>query len=345
MGMYRRVAILAVAATAVAALLPLLAAASSSRVASGPTPGANILVGVSCPSLGQCTAVDQAEREVTFQPHSTAHTWRHRLFPPLHGSLAVSCPSTSLCAGVSGQIFLTFRPRSGRILRRWRIRHTMADAVTCVSASQCTAVGSNGRQVTFNPRTGRTTSNSQVATLQGGQWLHAVACPSRAQCTAIFHDSTGDLPGYEVTFDPISGTANAAGVALVGANSLQGLSCASTSQCTVIAYLGREATFDPRSAQPNAAGPVQTPLTGGVGAVSCPSLDQCSATERPGFVVTFDPTTGVANAAGLLRFRTGKNGTFIDCPTANQCTTVGSDGREATFNPSSGVGTVHWIDH
>ena len=246
---------------------------------------------------------------------------------------------------MSGQIFLAFRPKSGRILRRWRVRLTKADAVTCVSGSQCTAVGSNGREVTFNPSTGRTTANSQVATVpQSDRLLHAVACPSRTQCTATFHDSTGLLPGYEVTFNPISGNANAAGVALVGGVSLRWVSCPSTSQCTVVDDRGREVTFDPRTAQPNAPGQVEFPHTS-FEAVSCPSLDQCSASEPPGFELTFDPTTGTANATGVQHFRTGKNDTLIDCPTANQCTTVGSDGREATFNPSSGVGTVHWIDH
>jgi hypothetical protein len=231
------------------------------------------------------------------------------------------------------------------MVRRWRIRLTKADAVTCVSVRQCTAVGSDGREVTFNPNTGGTTSNSQVETVpQSDRLLYVVACPSRTQCTAIFRDSTGLLQGYEVTFDPISGTANAAGVALVGGESLRGLSCASTSQCTVVDPFGREVTFDPRTAQPNAAGQVAFPHAS-FEAVSCPSLDQCTATEPPGFELTFDPATGTANDAGLLHFRTGKNGTLIDCPSANQCTAVGSDGREATFNPSSGVGTVHLIDH
>jgi hypothetical protein len=206
-------------------------------------------------------------------------------------------------------------------------------------------VGSDGREVTFNPRTGRTILNSQVTTVpQGDRLLHVVSCPSRTQCTAIFRDSTGLLPGYEVTFDPISGTANAAGVAVVGGDSLKGISCASTSQCTVVDPLGREDTFDPRTAQPNATGQVGFPHTS-FEAVSCPSVDQCTATEPPGFELTFDPTTGTENGTGVQHFRTGKNGTLIDCPSADQCTVVGSDGREATFNPSSGVGTVLWIDH
>jgi hypothetical protein len=151
-----------------------------------------------------------------------------------------------------------------------------------------------------------------------------------------------------VTFDPTTGTVNAAGVALIGSVSLKALSCVSTSECTAVSYVrGQEVTFDPRTAQVNAAGvaTIGRPYSGFI-AVSCPSSDQCSAEglgDHPA-ELTFDPTTGTVNGAGMQKTGTGMPSPALDCPAANECVVVGNTGTEATFNPASGTGHATLID-
>jgi hypothetical protein len=303
--------------------------------------GANVFVVVSCASLRQCTAVNELGHEVTFNPRSPGRTWRHKVDVP---GVTISCPTTILCVGVSTvhppHHGLAFHPRSGRVLRVWRISHT-GYSVTCASASQCTAVGTGAREDTFNPKTGAIISNDRLVP-GGSAAITAVTCPSRRQCSAVFTDISAD---FEVTFDPISGKANPAGERGLGGFGLRALSCPSTSQCTGVGDQAQEVTFDPRTGQLSGFATVESGSTlQTLGGVSCPSLDQCTAVDVRGNEMTFDPTTGTLSGAGVEKTGTGKNGNTLDCPTVNQCTVLGSGGKEATFNPAAPVEIIaHWI--
>lgn len=342
-----RVAVSAVAVALVAVGLPLFAAAGSSRSWSGPVAvdrtAANPLFVVSCPSRDQCTTADELGQEVTFDPHRPGRTWRHMIDPR---GVTVACPSTMLCVGVASdhqhRRGVAFQPRSGRLLRSWRIAHTGPDSVTCVSPSQCTAVGGGGREVTFDPKTAKIVTNAQVA--PSIQALTAVTCPSRRQCTAVLASMPAD---YEVTFDPISGTANAAGTQSFGGQGFRALSCPSTTQCTGVGDLGAERTFNPQTGELNAASIAPIDSGGTLIGVSCPSLDQCTAVDTRGDEITFDPISGTVNAAGAQPVHTGSQPNAraaVTCPTTNQCTAVGGAGKEATFAPPSGAGKATLID-
>src|SRR6185437_3386250 len=69
------------------------------------------------------------------------------------------------------------------------------NGVACTSPTQCTAVGTNGRETTFDPASPGTPQPAAVDSTSGAA-LIAVACPSAAQCTAV------DDNGNAVTFDP-----------------------------------------------------------------------------------------------------------------------------------------------
>jgi hypothetical protein len=73
--------------------------------------------------------------------------------------------------------------------------------------------------------------------------MTSVSCPSASQCTAV------DLTGKEVTFNPATGTVNAAGATLVDhAGGLQSVSCVTGhAQCTAVDLTGHEVTFNPAS--------------------------------------------------------------------------------------------------
>jgi hypothetical protein len=348
-----QVVISVVAAGSVAVAIPLLASASSaqrwawSRPVAVDRTGANPLLGLSCPSSDQCTTVDNVGQEVTFDPHSPGHTWRHML--DARGA-TVSCPSTRLCVaavgpgGFSPHRLLAFRPKSGKVIREWRIWQNVIDSVSCPSTSQCTAVGWN-RETTWDPQTAGSAAimtSTQVAGIDGG--LSIVTCPVVSRCTALV---TGRPLGDEVTFDPTTGLVTLVGVKTIG-EYLTGLSCFDSAQCTAIDEFGNEVTFDPEIGQVNAAGTAAIePAGDGPGGVSCPAANQCTAVDLHGNEVTFDPTSGTVNAAGIQPLHTGQSPDYpvaVDCPASNQCTTVSDTGKEATFTPPAGAASATVID-
>jgi hypothetical protein len=120
------------------------------------------LTGLACPTAGQCTAVDSAGREATFDPAA-----------PGAPSPAIIYPSGLASAN-------PFAASSNTL-----------DAVACPSAGQCTAVGYE-RELTFDPAAPGSPKPVTIA----AESSSAVACPESSRCTAI------DPIGQEITFDP-----------------------------------------------------------------------------------------------------------------------------------------------
>jgi hypothetical protein len=220
-------------------------------------------------------------------------------------------------------------------------------AVSCPSATQCTAVGPGanygsaaaGQEATFDPATQTVNAAGVASVAPGAGSLVDVSCPSVTQCTAI---GGGNL---EVTFDPTTGQNTAAGVVNLtqgyqgaqGEGGLENVSCPSTTQCTATGL--NEITFDPTTGQVNAAG-VQPMGNFAAGPVSCPSVSQCTTVTgvmgNASTVLTFDPVTG-ANPAD--RKKVGSTVYFpgVSCPSVTQCTaatTLNSSGL-VTFDPTT----------
>lgn len=220
-------------------------------------------------------------------------------------------------------------------------------AVSCPSATQCTAVtdyGSSdsgqpydGYEVSFDPATEKL-SGPGITMIDTNGYMQSVSCPSVTQCTAT------DGSGGEVTFDPTTGQPNAAGVVTPIDSSSDGnllsVSCPSVTQCTAVYAVG-EVTFDPATGKPNAAGNEDVGLNMGLTSVSCPSLTQCTTVDGlgdSGDEVTFDPATGAENAAGHKHIEMGSAGfTAVVCPVTTQCTAVLDSGSEVTFDPMTGT--------
>jgi hypothetical protein len=183
----------------------------------------------------------------------------------------------------------------------------------------------------------------------------AVSCPSTGQCTtAGLGDGFGAASKVlAATFDPGSGSENAAGPTQVGSGAVTALSCPSATQCTAVTVnsggSSGEVTFDPATGIANAAGVKQIePNVGasgdGVTSVSCPSSTQCTAVDPDGRETTFDPATGAVNPSVTV----APNSWAVSCPLVTQCTatadipasgithTPDSDG-EVTFDPTTGT--------
>jgi hypothetical protein len=338
--------LISVAAVVLAAIaVPVFASASSSRALGSE---ARSLYALSCPSTTQCTALDGAGREITFDPTSPPrHVSRHKALRYSHN---LSCPSITFCVaedGLNPEHGVAFVPTSGRVLNRFTFSEAKAGqvigwkALTCVSAGQCTTVSYEGIELTFDPRTGGTISNATLP--HSSEGLSSVTCPSPTQCTAIFDDSTGTLQGYEVTFDPTTGVPNAAGAAVVDWTGLQRLACPSATQCTAVDHYGQEVTFDPTTGQQTGAGLVTLFEGHGrfLGALSCPSVDLCVAANAFGQEMPFNPNTGArgsSHSLGPAAWNTSA------CPSVTKCTFVAGGAKETTFNPAKAPRAVFRIE-
>jgi hypothetical protein len=195
-----------------------------------------------------------------------------------------------------------------------------ATAVACPSATQCTAVDSQGEEVTFNPQT---PGSPEPSKLDWGNDLAGIACPSISQCTAV------DNHGGQFTFDPAAPAAARSWPA--SAVSLFAVACVSLTECVGVGNPQNTAvTFDPIGPPSSTTLPIEE--RDGLVAVSCPDASQCTATS-PSSEITFDP----AAPGGAAPMPIGSEGPLrsIACPTLTQCTAVEFDGQEITFNPSA----------
>ncbi|MHB8660074.1 MAG: hypothetical protein ACYC91_19470, partial [Solirubrobacteraceae bacterium] len=302
------------------------------------------LNGVSCPSVTQCTAIDDNGDEVTFDSSSgTVNTAGvYRIDPGPYATVhSVSCPSSTQCTAIDGSgDEVTFDPSSGTV-NTAGIKsldpgpYATVHSVSCPSSTQCTATDGSGDEVTFDPSRGAVTT-AGARRIDPGQSLNAVSCPSATECTAI------DGHGHEVTFDPSRGTVNAAGVKSIDPGQyryLNAVSCPSSTQCTATDNRGHEVTFDPSRGTVNTAGVKSIEPGDSLNAVSCPSSTQCTAIDDNGNEVTFDPSTGTVNMAGVKVIDSVQYATvqLVSCPSSTQCTAIDDSGDEVTFDPSRGT--------
>ncbi len=150
-----------------------------------------------------------------------------------------------------------------------------ARAVTCASATQCTAVDQSGHETTFDPQTATTTGSVSLATNEFTQF-NDVACPSQALCVAA------DLAGHLTSFDPQTGQP-VASVPVIGVHYL---ACESATACVADDGSGRVLTFTPGTT----SRPTATQIDAGAPlvSVSCPGRSQCTAVDAL-HELTFDP--------------------------------------------------------
>ncbi len=195
-----------------------------------------------------------------------------------------------------------------------------ATAIACPLATQCTAVSTQGEEVTFSPQE---PSLQHVSRIDWGRDTSDIACPAASQCTAV------DNAGSQLTFDP----AEPAGLTSWPASnvSLFAVACPSLAECVGVGNPQMTAvTFDPTGAPPLHS--LEIEHRDGLGHVSCPAASQCTATSL-GNEITFDP---LAPASAAL-VPTGSEGWIngIACPTVHLCVAVEFDGQEITFDPST----------
>jgi len=208
-----------------------------------------------------------------------------------------------------------------------RISGTDLYALACPAVQECVAVGDNGLEVTFDPRSPRLARASRIDRFHS---VFAVGCPSRRSCTASAN------PGRELTFDPYhagpwAGPGGNSRLILPGSDNTT-VACASVRLCVAAAGT-REVTFDPRTRVVTAHAELPT---GNVARIACPSSRLCAAVDYNGKELSFDPERPRASNKVLTLDQYDL--AAIACPSARQCTSVGQiEGVEVSFDPVTGA--------
>jgi hypothetical protein len=298
------------------------------------------LTGIACPSQRQCTAVNSAGQELTFDP-SSRRAPRPLPIEFAHRSKfldAVACPSVRECVAVDWHgTEVTFNPRAPghpRAVEADRYGYASGypvpslTSIACPSVSQCTAVDNQGDFVTFDPAAPHLRDDQSIDQPDDAYTnppsLRAVACPSASRCIAV--DSYGDA----LTFAPWGG-ANPLATAGLPANGLETIACLAVHRC-VATDDAQSFTFNPAIFNgPNGdtidrAHPIR--------AMACPTAGQCTAVDEGGFEVTFDPS--MPAVASPVKLSAGTNLDAIACPSASECVAVGASGTKLEFDPASG---------
>jgi hypothetical protein len=145
------------------------------------------LMGIACPSISLCAAVDFAANVLETGTPLTAAPWSSE---PAGGAgfsslWNVSCPTTSFCASADGygEHFVTWNPANPTVLTRHALATPVFD-VWCQSASLCLGSGPTGHGTddlvgSLDPTAKRPTWTAMAL---GG--VNAVSCPSATMCVA-----------------------------------------------------------------------------------------------------------------------------------------------------------------
>ncbi len=188
----------------------------------------------------------------------------------------------------------TFDPSSPGSPAPQTISGSSFGAVSCPTATQCTAVGvgptaSNGEpqgyESTFNPQTPSAGSGAVVDTgtaILNGQFCFTGLCPDNAlltqvSCPAADECIASDVLARLLTFDPQS-----PGTPSLRNNAGGTLDCPSADAC-LLATGGSPNEFDPLSWTPQASTSLRP--AGHSDLVSCPTADECVLSDNAGDVI------------------------------------------------------------
>lgn len=232
--------------------------------------------GLACPTVSQCTTVDNGGDVVTFNPVKPNVTKISTISGSARGAAGIACPSVMQCSATSpvGEQ-ATFDPRSPHPRFTPLVRNVELLWPVCTSRTLCIATElDTGRIATWDPRSGALRTVAQLASRSG---IRAVACPSGTDC--VVGTSTG-----VIAFDPRTPNGNRRALSLPRADSrgdassvsgVSSLSCPSASICVGLLPNNRVFSFNPK----NFAGHVEElrDVGGTLSDVSCGSTRMCAA--------------------------------------------------------------------
>jgi hypothetical protein len=210
------------------------------------------LRGVSCSSARRCMAVGgygPSGQTRSFSERWNGHRWRiaKTVNPDSNGNsgalYGVSCPTRHSCYAVGWHRSLTLAEHWNG--HRWRqqatSKHGVLNAISCVSASECTAVGGIDRAIAYRWN-GRSWRFEKVRQPPGGYGadLTGVSCPTAGSCVAsgyyFFARKHSTVP--RIIVERWDGTRwrsdSPAAPHRASADLLEAASCSSAAACTVV---------------------------------------------------------------------------------------------------------------
>jgi hypothetical protein len=240
----------------------------------GPGAQGSFLSAVSCPSAGQCAAVGYYATSAATD--TLAETWSSKGWsitktPNVAGSgyttlTGVSCPAVNKCVAVGGY---TTAPSPLAIAETWNgstwaiktlpspagAAGTFPQAVSCSSATACTAVGNyyNGADNVplAQTLTGTTWSVKAVPAPAGAFYgsLNAVSCPAAGDCVATGYSTRSDTATTNTT-TTLAAAWNGHSWALQASpkpsgaqqSYLLGVSCPQSASCEAVGYYATSLT-------------------------------------------------------------------------------------------------------
>ncbi len=329
------VAALGCSAAAASAASGLTWSAAASIDTHAPFSNPAVFYTVSCPSSSLCFAGGPNGFYSSHDPGS-ARSWVTER-EPLDELNDLSCPTSTLCVGLSGTSdrVATTRDPTARD-PAWHVvrfsQHEAPFALSCPSQSLCVAVtGYGGIERTTDPTGGRGTWRPSG----GNSALEAIACPTTQLCVAA--GNTRSRFEFAVSADPAGGAGAwhlTRGPRVPSMESLLGLSCPSASLCVA----GTNGSDVLSSTSPSTGGwrLVKIPGATQIDAVSCASATSCFAGDEFGAGASSSaPGSGKwrrAHAPGLLS---------VTCPTGSLCVGVTQAGP---LTSSRAPATGHWHD-
>jgi hypothetical protein len=333
-----------------------------------PGPEYGELSSVSCVSASSCVAVGTSSPNlgVTLAETWNGSTWK--IVPsPDKGTVGsaltgVSCVSATDCQAV-GYFYTgpTDSPTTNPLAESWNGKTwsiastptTAADvvqAVSCVSASSCTAVGGNPEGTVTESWNGSKWAVVPSPDTGTGDTLQGVSCPAAGSCVAVGHYVTGtginatlveswNGSTWSIVSSPNSGVAG---------STLSGVSCISAKSCTAVGSNANGQTTLIESWNGSTwsvvSSPNQDDNASQLAAVSCVSASSCSA------VGTYQSQNPSDDALILQTLAESWNGstwsivsspnpvseqtnelTSVSCRAASACTAVGSDDYQGEF--------------
>ena len=270
--------------------------------------GTSVMKGISCTDAVDCTAVGSASITQGTEPIVATETegiWA-----------SVARVDTS---GIGGQ---------GNF-----------NAVSCTSATECTAVGSNSAGATTYATESAGTWGPMTELGTAGWWsdagFNAVSCTAVGDCTAVGAD--GMMAATTAT-ETAGSWATPTSVSTPNATLLNGVSCTPTSgqahlhDCTAV---GQDEGNSDAVVVSSIAGVWGTGVAlsgasnGGLSSVSCADASDCTAVGASGYNqhVAITETAGTWGSASQIGadYSYGSSLQSVSCPDAADCTAVGSD--------------------
>lgn len=253
--------------------------------------------------------------------------------PPGAGGTGLSCPSSTLCVGTSGnQILSSTTPTS--TVADWTATPAPAvlGALACPTTSFCLATASGGVYTTGDPTGGP--GAWTFTPLGGGATLGDPSCPTASFCPVVA-DVSPTVHEVLVSSDPAGGATAWTG-GPVDSRQLLGLSCASASFCATTDTAGDVVS----STYPATPGSWHAVPAGAEGSISCPARTLCVADGTFGsgtVAVSTDPTAPAPTWTQVALVTAGPTASLgtVTCPSTTLCEVLGPQAIHTSTDPAA----------